>query len=248
MKNRLIIITSVLLVLFVVGCSTKKDAFLNRSYHAVSTKYNVLYNGKEALRYGLQELNANYEDNYWEQLPIEPLKVDMILSPGMSPDTDISPKEFEKAEEKAVKAVQKHSMVIDRQERNNQIDDAYLLLGKARYYSKRFVPSLEAFNYVIFNYPNANLINETKIWRSKAHIRLQNEEQAIEDLTDLLNDKTLDSDIKEYAHTAIAMAYVQMGNTQQVIDHLNKAVLTDYNKEQTARTSRRRALHVRSSC
>ncbi len=235
MKNSVKIVVGFLFALFIVGCSIKKDAFLNRSYHSVSTKYNVLYNGNEALRIGLQELNANYEDNYWERLPIEPLKVDKIAFPGMSNESDNSPKEFEKAEEKAVKAVQKHSMVIARQERNNQIDDAYLLLGKARYYSKRFVPALEAFNYVILNYPKANLISETKIWQSKTHIRLQNEEQAIENLKFLLKDTSLDDEIKETAHTAIAMAYSKTGATQQVINHLNKAVATDNNKEQTAR-------------
>ncbi len=235
MKNRSIIFASFLLAIFIIGCSTKKDAFLNRSYHSVSTKYNVLYNGNEALRIGLQELNSNYEDNYWALLPIEPLKVDKIAFPGMSPDNDNSPKEFEKAEEKAVKAVQKHSMVVASQERNNQIDDAYLLLGKARYYSKRFVPALEAFNFVILNYPEANLINETKIWQSKAHIRLQNEEQAIENLNLLLKDKSLESEIKEAAHTAIAMAYRRTGAIQHVINHLNKAVATDKNKEQSAR-------------
>lgn len=218
-----------------VGCSTKKDAFLNRSYHSVTTRYNVLFNGNEALRIGLNELNSNYKDNYWERLPIEPLKVDVLALPGMESDSDNSPKEFEKAEEKAVKAVQKHSMLIARQERNNQIDNAYLLLGKSRYYSKRFVPALEAFNFVILNYPRANLINETKIWQAKTLVRLQNEEQALYNLNFLLKDEELSEEIKEETHTAIAMAYVKMDSLQQVINHLNKAVLTDNNKEQTAR-------------
>ncbi len=218
-----------------VNCSTKKDAFLNRSYHSVSTKYNVLYNGHEALRIGLEQLNANYEDNYWERLPIEPLKVDELAMPGMQADADSSPQEFEKAEEKAVKAVQKHSMFIVREERNKQIDDAYLLLGKSRYYSKRFVPALEAFNYVILNYPKANLINETIIWQAKTQVRLQNEEQAIRSISNLLKDKSLKSDIKEHAHTVIAMAYLNLDSLQLVINHLNKAVVTDNNKEQTAR-------------
>lgn len=218
-----------------VNCSTKKDAFLNRSYHSVSTKYNVLYNGDEALRVGLEQLNANYEDNYWERLPIEPLKIDELALPGMSADTDNSPQEFEKAEEKAVKAVQKHSMLIAREERNKKIDDAYLLLGKSRYYSKRFVPALEAFNYVILNYPKANLINETIIWQAKTQVRLQNEEQAIRSLGNLLKNKSLKSDIKEDAHTVIAMAYMNLDSLQLVINHLNKAVSSDNNKEQTAR-------------
>ncbi|HEY9169598.1 MAG TPA: tetratricopeptide repeat protein [Lutibacter sp.] len=235
MKNSFKIIAGFLLALFVVNCSTKKDAFLNRSYHAVSTKYNVLYNGHEALRIGLEQLNANYEDNYWERLPIEPLKVDELAMPGMQADADGSPQEFEKAEEKAVKAVQKHSMFIAREERNKQIDDAYLLLGKSRYYSKRFVPALEAFNYVILNYPKADLINETKIWQAKTQVRLQNEEQAIRSLRNLLKDKSLKREIKEDAHTVIAMAYLNLDSLQFVINHLNKAVKTDNNKEQTAR-------------
>ena len=65
---------------------------------------------------------------------------------------------FEKAEEKAVKAIQKHSMNFEGFERNRKIDDAYLLLGKARYYSQRFIPAIEAFNYVIANYPDADLM------------------------------------------------------------------------------------------
>tara|TARA_R110001583_G_scaffold103863_3_gene251136 strand:+ start:24642 stop:26783 length:2142 start_codon:yes stop_codon:yes gene_type:complete len=222
-------------VLLAVGCSTKKDAFLNRNYHALTTKYNVLFNGNEALRIGLIELNSNYEDNYWERLPIEPLKVDVLAMPGMPNDVDDSPQEFEKAEEKAVKAVQKHSMLIARREHNSQIDNAYLLLGKSRYYSKRFVPALEAFNFVLLNYPNADLINETRIWQAKTLVRLQNEEQAIDNLKNLLKDEALTAEIKESAHTSIAMAYLKSDSIQQVINHLNKAVLTKYNSEQTAR-------------
>jgi hypothetical protein len=33
--------------------------------------------------------------------------------------------------------------------RNFQIDEAYLLLGKARYYDQRFIPALDAFNYIL---------------------------------------------------------------------------------------------------
>lgn len=221
--------------ILMVGCSTKKDAFVNRQYHAMSTKYNVLYNGNIAFKDGLEALSYNYEDNYWGILPIEPLKVDELALPGMVADPDSSPKEFEKAEEKAVKAIQKHSMLIARQERNSQIDEAYLLLGKSRYYSKRFVPSLEAFNYVIINYPNANLIDETRVWQSKANIRIENEDMAIETLNILLDKPNLSSDVKEAAHTTLAMAYVKTDSIEQVIHHLNQAVLTNNNIDQTAR-------------
>lgn len=41
---------------------------------------------------------------------------------------------FNRAEEKATKAIQKHSMVINDKEHNSQIAKAFLLLGKSRYY------------------------------------------------------------------------------------------------------------------
>jgi tetratricopeptide (TPR) repeat protein len=223
------------ILILVTGCSTKKDAFLNRNYHKISTKYNVLYNGNLALDAGLKQLNSNYEDNFLELLPIEPLKIDVLALPGMNPDSDSSPQEFEKAEEKAVKAIQKHSMLIALEERNAQIDDAYLLLGKARYYSKRFVPALEAFNYILQNYPQANLINETKIWQAKTQIRLQNEELAIDNLKKIFENEKLEKNIIENTHTALAMAYLQTDSLNKVVYHLKKAVESNENKEQFAR-------------
>jgi tetratricopeptide (TPR) repeat protein len=223
------------LLVFSSGCSTKKDAFLNRSYHLVSTKYNILYNGNLALNDGLEEMNANYQDNFWEQLPIEPLKVDQLALPGMVADQDASPGDFERAEEKAVKAVQKHSMVIVRQERNRQIDDAYLLLGKARYYSKRFVPALEAFNFLLMNYPGSDLFHEARIWQAKTQIRLQNEEQAIANLNDLLNRSKVESHIGEMAYTALAMGHVALDEKEKAREQLESATSTDHDKTQTAR-------------
>jgi hypothetical protein len=35
------------------------------------------------------------------------------------------------------------------EERNFQIDEAYLLLGKARYYDQRFIPALDAIIFYI---------------------------------------------------------------------------------------------------
>lgn len=224
---------------------------LNRNFHALTTKFNVLFNGKEAYNKGLKEVQDKYKDNYWEVLPIEPIKFDedkIVLEtlknnrgPGMGfgktkeeENKPLTP--FEKAEEKAVKAIQKHSMNIGGREYNRQIDDAYLLLGKARYYTQRFVPAIEAFNYIIANYPDASLINETKIWRAKANIRNDNEELAIETLKILLTkEEELPEEIKESAHTALAMAYVKSDSIQRVIEHLNKATLTHKNKEQTSR-------------
>ena len=239
-------------LLFIVSCSTKKDAFLNRNYNALTTQYNILYNGGVAFDQGLNEINLNYEDDFFELLPIEPLSFENIKfripilstgakEPGIGfdvkkteePEEALTP--FDIAEQKAVKAIQKHSMNINGKERNKKIDDAYLLLGKSRYYTERFIPAVDAYNYIIANYPNASLINETKIWRAKAHIRIENEELAIETLEILLRKPDLPDFIREDANTALAMAYAKLDSVNTVRNYLWEATKTSKNKTQRAR-------------
>ena len=164
MKNVYNFILFGALTLFAVtGCSRKKDKFVNRSWHSLNTKYNILYNGEIALETGKTEINATYTDNYWQILPIERLQVtDEIVLGNKAQNPN-----FERAEDKAVKAIQTHGMNIKGKEKNPQIDESYLLLGKARYFDNRFIPAQEAFNYILFKYPASSNINLAKIWRAK---------------------------------------------------------------------------------
>ena len=121
MKTRIIrIFAFAAVALTIVSCSRKKDNFINRSWHSVGTEYNILYNGNIALEQGKAALAEGYADNYWEILPVERLQVeDEISLPGQSKNAD-----FERAEEKAVKAIQRHSMNIEGKEKNPQMDEA----------------------------------------------------------------------------------------------------------------------------
>ena len=68
-----------------------------------------------------------------------------------------------------------HGMNIEGKEKNPQIDEAYLLLGKARYFDQRFVPALAAFNNILNKYPTSDKINQVKVWREKTNLRLGNQ-------------------------------------------------------------------------
>ncbi|AUC16787.1 hypothetical protein BTO06_17275 [Tenacibaculum sp. SZ-18] len=253
MKKSYNLIIFLLIAASVLSCSTKKDSVINRNFHALTTKYNVLFNGQQAFENGLKGIENNYADNFWKRLPIEPIKFDQknavvikFSSPGAGFGDDKSTESnapvtpFDRAEEKAVKAIQRHSMNIRGFEKNRQIDDAYLLLGKARYYTQRFIPAIESFNYIIANYPKASLIYDTKVWRAKANIRLENEKLAIESLKLLIeldkNEKNLTPFQRQEAYTAMAMAYEKTDTIQKVIDHL--AISTSFVKNhQSARNA-----------
>ena len=231
------------------SCSTNKDTIVSRTLHSTAAKYNVLYNGNLAFDKAKKEIDDAYEDDFSKILPIEPLKIkekDVLAlpkTPGSKLSVESSSKSnaqgFERAEEKAVKAIQKHSINIGTKEKNKQIDDAYFLLGKSRYYDQRFVPALETFKYMIKKYPKSDLFQTARVWEAKSLIRLGQEEDAIYKLDKYLTkNKDLEDNIKDDAHTALAMAYMQMDSTQQVINHLNQALkYTHKNYNQATRNA-----------
>ena len=201
------------------ACSTKKDAFINRNWHALNTKYNVLYNGALAFEEGREQLNASYNDNYWEILPVERLEV----TDDIKLDSEDNNPNFLRAEEKAAKAIQKHSMDIDDEERNPQTDEAFLLLGKARYFDHRYVPALEAFNYVLRKYTESDKLNEVTIWREKTNIRLDNEELALKNLKRLFKYESLKDQEYADARAIMAQAYINLNIPDTAIQQLKIA-------------------------
>ncbi len=213
------------------ACSTKKDAFLNRNFHALNTKYNVLYNGNIAFEEGQKELNANYKDDYWELLPIERLQV----TEDIKLDSEDNNPNFVIAEEKATKAIQKHSMDIKDLERNPQTDEAFLLLGQARYFDQRYIPALEAFNYIIKKYNYSDKLNEAHIWREKVNIRLENEELALKNLKRLLKYEKLEDQEYADARAMMAQAYINLKVLDTAVQQLKIASYYTKNKPEKGR-------------
>ena len=199
--------------------------------HAVSTEYNILYNGDIALQKGVEELKTQYQDNFWELLPIERMQIkDDAMMPG-----DKKNPNFERAETKANKAIQKHSMYIEGGEKNPQMDEAHLLLGKSRYYDQRFVPALEAFNYILYKYPNSDKIYEAKVWREKTNIRMENDALAIKNLSKLLKEIKFKNQIFADANAILAEAFLNIEEKDSAVSRLKVAVEFTKENEEKAR-------------
>ena len=217
-----------LATLLLVACSRKKDTFVSRNFHAVTGEFNSLYNGQVAFDTGMQGLAQTYNDNFWQILPVERIEIkDNIVLPGEKPEDP----NFNRAEEKAVKSIQKHSMYIDGRERNPQTDEAYLLLGKARYFDERFIPALDAFNFILNRYPTSNNINKANVWKAKTNIRLNNEEVAIESLKKMLKKSEIDEEDIADASAMIAQAYLKMDSIPQALPYIKDAAALVKNNE-----------------
>ena len=206
-------------VFFLIACSTKKNTFLSRNSHALSTKYNILYNGQIGLDKGLTAIKTNNQDNFWKMLPIEKMQIDENFSlkeKTKNPD-------FELAETKATKAIQKHSMNIGGREKNTQMDEAYLMLGKARYYDQRFIPALDAFNYILYKYPNSSNIYTAKIWREKTNMRLGNDAIVVKNINLLLKKQDLDKQTFSDANALLAEAFLNLEEKDSAVVKLKIA-------------------------
>lgn len=199
--------------------------------HALSARDNILYNGQIALDKGITNLKTTYKDNFWEVLPIERMP---ITKEEDRPENSKN-ENFERAETKATKAIQKHSMNINGIERNYQMDEAYLLLGKTRYYDQRFIPALEAFNYVLYKSPTSNKILEARIWREKTNMRLENDELALNNLKYILKDSKLKKQILADANATISQAFINVGKKDSAIASLKIATQFTKSKEEKAR-------------
>lgn len=208
-----------LAVVLLAACSRKKNTFLSRNVHAVTTEYNTLYNGGLAFEKGKEELARTYRDNFWEILPVERIEiVDEISLPEESKNPD-----FNKAEEKAAKAIQKHSIYLDGKEYNPQIDEAYMMLGKARYYDMRFIPALDAFNFILNKYPTSNNINRAKVWKAKTNIRLSSEDVAIENLQKMFDEATLEDEELADGAAIMAQAYINLDSIEEAVPYIKMA-------------------------
>jgi tetratricopeptide (TPR) repeat protein len=207
------------LLFFLVACSTRNSSFLSRNSHALSTKYNILYNGQLGLVDGVESVKSGSNDNFWKRLSIERMQInDDVIAEEKTKNKD-----FEVAETKATKAIQKHSMNIGGRERNSQIDEAYLLLGKSRYYDRRFIPALDAFNYILYKYPNSSKIYEAKIWREKANMRLGNDAMVVSNMTRLLRNKKLEKQVLAGANALLSEAFLNLEEKDSAVARLKLA-------------------------
>lgn len=230
-KTQLKYIYSLGIIAILLACSTKRDNFVNRKWHSTNTKYNTLYNGDVALQKGVEDVKATYSDNFWEILPLERMQItEEEQKPG-----DTKNPNFERAETKATKAIQKHSMNIGGFEKNSQIDESYLMLGKSRYYEHRYLPAMEAFNYILYKYPTSNNVYQAQVWREKVNLKLENEQLAIKNLNRTLKGQRVKGQDLADVHAVLAQAYINTNVLDSAIASVKISKKETKLKEERAR-------------
>lgn len=194
----------------------------------MNTYYNTIYNGNLAVQKGINTVEDTYPEDYWNILPVErmqeaPKKKDIFDTE--SKQEEAKNPDFKRAEEKAIKAIQKHSMFIGGEEYNYQMDETFILLGKARYYGHRYIQAKDAFLYVLNHYPESSEIVDAKIWTEKVNMRLNYYDLALQNLTKIKTEyQDLEDDEEAHLNSILAEAHILNENYSSAIDPLNDAI------------------------
>jgi len=198
------------------------------SIKSISSKYNILYNGDLFLNEGLDQLRNSYKDNFWDIIPVI---VDNNITNSLP---EYPTKNFLKSEEKAIKVIQK--MGDSRNSASNYINDAYLLLGKSRFYDKRYISSLQAFNYILKQDVKSNIWLEAFYWRTLIYINLEQYELAKSSLEKELEDNKISNRNLSLLYDSMSELYYKKRDYTALIKSLKKAVKYSSDQEQIRRS------------
>ena len=244
----------------ILACSPRKDGFVNRKYQGFTTQYNVLFNGQEALKSELTNREKSYKDNFYAPY-IKLLTYDEQASAstmdnlGFTPNTEgVPPSDFfrddapdnssgntgntagalQVAEIKALKAIEKHSMLFNGKEKNKKIFDAYLLLAKARLFQGKALEALDAINIMKKNFAKDKRLNLVKIYEAYAYGKMKDYYQADENFRDLKEEKLRKSE-KKLLSVFYSEMLLEAGKKEEAITELEDAYQFNKNKKLRSR-------------
>ena len=253
-------ISFLLALTIILACSPRKDGFVNRKYQGFTTQYNVLFNGQEALKSELTNREKSYKDNFYAPYIKlltyeEQASASTMDNLGFTPNKEgVPPSDFfrddapdnssgntgntagalQVAEIKALKAIEKHSMLFNGKEKNKQIFDAYLLLAKARLFQGKALEALDAINIMKKNFAKDKRLNLVKIYEAYAYGKMKDYYQADENFRDLKEEKLRKSE-KKLLSVFYSEMLLEAGKKEEAITELEEAYQFNKNKKLRSR-------------
>lgn len=237
---------TILFVLCLAACGTHKtNTATSRWWQAFNTRYNVYYNGAQAYIDGSLEKEQGNKDNYTEMLP--------LYTVGNKNSRELGKGNFDKAIEKAKKAIQLHSIkkrpVWDKSRRKTEKDiewlsrreynpfmwKVWMLMGRSQFHEGAFEDAASTFAYMSRLYATQPAIyGRARAWLAKCYI----EQDWLYDAEDVIRNMQRDSidwrARKEWDYT-LADYYVHTGDYAKAVPYLQKVIRHEMRHRQKAR-------------
>ncbi len=231
---RKIIYPTFFITLLLASCSTKKNTGITRSYHNVTSRYNILFNGKESYKKGVLNLETRYKYDFTNLLPV-------FLYSDEDQIVSIGP-EMDRAIKKATKLISMHSITVkpemdpkkelsqkdreflSKREYNKYVDEAYLLMGKAHFFKMEYSRAKETFNYLLSNFEEEHSVYEGKLWQARLAIEQDRRLEAEDILTSLSKDEGFPKKIQDELDATWADFYIKQEKFDDAIVPMKNAI------------------------
>ncbi|HMN04484.1 MAG TPA: hypothetical protein PKD45_02060 [Flavobacteriales bacterium] len=207
----------VLAVVAMAGCSTSKDAFLNRTFHRLVTRDNSWFNANERLNEAVAAMQKAHVDDYDEVLP--------IFVNGTAEEARALVPEMEICIEKCATVIDRNSMEFGGKEKNNWVPEAWFVIGKSHFYKRGYLDAARTFDYVGRRYKGHDKQMEAKLWLARTSIGLEQYARAQTTLDEITGQKKLP---KKFPHDQLSAVqadlYLHRGRVDNGITSLEHAV------------------------
>lgn len=208
---------AVLILGLFCACSTAKDKWINRQYNSIVAHYNAWWNGNQALKEGIKSLEQAHKDNYTEILP--------VFKFGTKENATAIKSNTDRAIEKGSKVIQKYSMKFSGVEKNPQIDDAYLLMGKACFYAQDYPAALATFNLLIAQYKDKKESYEPMIWLALTQSRMGNSSECdilLDQVKNKIDEGVAPKKLRNFMNLVYAQNALSQGKNALALEYFAK--------------------------
>ncbi|MDR0799700.1 MAG: tetratricopeptide repeat protein [Dysgonamonadaceae bacterium] len=230
------------------ACTSTKNTAGTRWYHAINTRYNIYFNGDQAYQQALKTQEEEYvtKENFSKLIWMYP-------SSALPKDKQTTGGPFNKAIEKSVKAIKRHSIqtkpekeqgkrndpkykeFMSRTEYNPFLYKAWLLMAKSQFYNGDFLQASSSFSYIARLYASQPAVaNEAIIWKARAYDEMTWYFEA-EDLLSKLNPNTFTKEQKHEFAAVKADLFIKQKQYTEAIPYLQTAIDSEKNKLQKTR-------------
>ena len=224
------ILLMVTIVTLIASCSTKKAKWANVQYHNTTCHYNVWWNGNESLKAGLEKIQKNSVDDYTNFLPVEKIATEEVAR-SVNPEMD-------RAIEKGVKGITKHSIFLNGEEHVPYIKECYLLTAYATFYKQDYVATLNTCNILVSQFNGTRAGDEGAVLMARCmsrEKRYTEAETTLDQLVSNLDKGNFSRSQKDKLYMAMVEALMPQEKYKKAVEYIHLALDATHDRDTKAR-------------
>ena len=220
------LLAALVIVSFTISCSTQKAKWANIQYHNLTAHYNVWWNGNESLKEAVLALEKKVKDDYTAFLP--------VYVTGTKEDVLSVFPQLDRAIEKGVKGIKKHSILIKGEEHIEYVKRCYLLTAYATFYKQDYAATANTCRILTGQFTGTPFADEGEILMARCltmEKQYAEAELALDLLVTALSKDSFSKKLKPQLYMAMVECLVPQGKYKKAVDYIKEAVQVADNKE-----------------